>query len=75
MVSVKLDDDFTIEKTGEGYVMLDSGRAVLGPFSLSNESAGEVEQRTGAAREAEKSGQNEGNVLPNDHRELEENST
>ena len=48
MVSVKLDEEFVIEKTGEGYVLFESGNAVLGPFTLRNKSTlKQIEEKTG----------------------------
>jgi hypothetical protein len=39
MVSVKLNDEFSLEKTSEGYVLFNAGKAIFGPFSLKNKSA------------------------------------
>ncbi|MGA2767976.1 MAG: hypothetical protein ABSF24_06635 [Candidatus Bathyarchaeia archaeon] len=54
MPGVKLDDDFYIEKTAEGYVLLDpGGKAVLGPFTLTDKSImKKIEERTGASEKA-----------------------
>jgi hypothetical protein len=39
MVSVKLNDEFSLEKTLEGYVLFNDGKAIFGPFGLKNKSA------------------------------------
>jgi hypothetical protein len=39
MVSVKLNDEFCLEKTSEGYVLFNAGKAIFGPFGLKNKSA------------------------------------
>lgn len=54
MPGVKLDDDFSIEKTAEGYVLLNSGgKAVLGPFTLTDKSMmKKIEEYTGASEKA-----------------------
>jgi len=52
VVSVKLSEDFSIEKTSEGYVLFESGNAVLGPFTLKNRSTlKQIEEKTGFSRQ------------------------
>jgi hypothetical protein len=38
MVSVKLNDEFYVEKTSEGYVLFNAGKAIFGPFGLKKKS-------------------------------------